>query len=241
MNYLNPKNIFIIFFWLVVLVLTSAMLVSLSLSFTNSLYISAVCLPSFFLLRYTIRELCQERQSNIFYWVLPMLAVLLLQMVFIMAVYTVCESFMFCYDHCREQLRIRAMLFNPVFNIAILITYYVCDRFLSACLAHFFTSEPANISFISERRQVSISKKEIMYVESNDTEVWIYTTNGRKYRNKTSISQWERQLQSDFHRIHRSYLVNAHYIETKEKDSIILSDTTSLPVSKKYRETVSNL
>lgn len=38
----------------------------------------------------------------------------------------------------------------------------------------------------------------ILYVESRESEVWIVTRDGRQYRNKTGISQWENLLGTRF-------------------------------------------
>ncbi len=48
----------------------------------------------------------------------------------------------------------------------------------------------------------------ILYVESNDNEVFIHAANGCSYRTRTRISQWEKLLDDRFVRIHRAYLVN---------------------------------
>ena len=46
------------------------------------------------------------------------------------------------------------------------------------------------ISFVSERRKITLDPAEILYVESNDSEVWLHTASGEAYRTKTRISQW---------------------------------------------------
>jgi DNA-binding LytR/AlgR family response regulator len=82
---------------------------------------------------------------------------------------------------------------------------------------------------------------EIIYVESRDTEVWVYATEGRHYRNKTGISQWENLLGEDFIRVHRSFVVMKESIQDTLSVSLTLEDGTSIPVSRKYREAVSML
>ena len=53
---------------------------------------------------------------------------------------------------------------------------------------------------------------ELLYVESNDTEVFLHTADGGLYPTRTRISQWERLLDDRFIRIHRAWLVNAERV-----------------------------
>ena len=78
--------------------------------------------------------------------------------------------------------------------------------------------------------------KEIKYIESHDTEVWLYATEDRLFRNRTGITQWENLLGEDFVRVHRSYLVRRDGIMTTDLEHIILSDNTEIPVSKTFRK-----
>ena len=72
-------------------------------------------------------------------------------------------------------------------------------------------------------------------MESNDKEVMIYATEGRHFRNKTGISQWENILGSGFLRIHRSYLVNVDHAELVSPDVVSVIGS-QLPVSRKYKK-----
>ena len=78
---------------------------------------------------------------------------------------------------------------------------------------------------------------DIHYLEADDDQVRINTTDGNFYKNKT-MSFFERTLDTEqFVRIHRSYLINLAQvtkIELKEKDSyiVLLKSDIWLPVSK---------
>lgn len=82
-----------------------------------------------------------------------------------------------------------------------------------------------------------IPVSDIHYLEADDDQVKISTTDGFFYKNKT-MSFFERTLDSaQFIRIHRSYLINlsqVYKIELKEKDSyvVLLKSDIWLPVSK---------
>jgi two-component system LytT family response regulator len=82
-----------------------------------------------------------------------------------------------------------------------------------------------------------IAVADIHYLEADDDQVKLSTTEGIFYKNKT-MSFFEKTLDSEqFIRIHRSYLINLAQvtkIELKEKDSyiVLLKSDIWLPVSK---------
>jgi DNA-binding LytR/AlgR family response regulator len=133
------------------------------------------------------------------------------------------------------------LLVNPAFLSLIMIVLTGGDFVLSRYLKSRFQNEPHPVTFTSDYRKVTLDLSEIIYVESWDTEVWVYATEGRHYRNKTGISQWENLLGEDFIRVHRSFVVRKELIQDTLSDSITLEDGTSIPVSRKYREAVSML
>ena len=91
------------------------------------------------------------------------------------------------------------------------------------------------ITFCSDRKRVSLFPSQMLYIESCDTEVYIHTTDGRKLRNKTGISQWESALGYPFVRIHRAFLVNSNHEESYNQDTVKVGEE-SLPVSRKYQK-----
>lgn len=80
-------------------------------------------------------------------------------------------------------------------------------------------------------------KEDILYIESRDSEVWIYARDGQQYRNRTGISPWEDVLGSDFVRIHRSYLVNRTYASVSSPECVCIAGK-ELPISRKYKDDV---
>ena len=77
------------------------------------------------------------------------------------------------------------MMLNPVFLGLIMAVLAYCDYLLSDYLRRRFKDEPKTITFTSEYRKVTLETSEVMYVESRDTEVWIYATKDRTFRNRT--------------------------------------------------------
>lgn len=96
------------------------------------------------------------------------------------------------------------------------------------------------ITFCSDRKRVSLLPSQMLYIESCDTEVYIHTTDGRKLRNKTGISQWESALGYPFVRIHRAFLVNCNHVESYNQDTVKVGEE-SLSVSRKYQKDLKEL
>ena len=96
---------------------------------------------------------------------------------------------------------------------------------------------PQTVTFTSEYRKMTLVISEIMYIESRDTEVWIHATEGRIFRNRTPISQWQNILDVGFVRIHRSYLVNLFHVSSNDGESVTVNDE-HLPISRKNKEKV---
>lgn len=111
------------------------------------------------------------------------------------------------------------------------------DYWLGRMLGKRLPEAEETITFVSDRQSVTLAKQEILYVESCDTEVWVHATEGRRFRNKTTISSWERLLGPEYLRIHRSYLVRLSACMGLDHDNVVIEDAR-LPVSRKYKEAV---
>lgn len=79
------------------------------------------------------------------------------------------------------------LFYNPVFIglllAAVLIPERLLDRWIKARLPRMET-----VSFISERRKVTLPVGELLYVESNDTEVFLHTADGGLYPTRTGFA-----------------------------------------------------
>ena len=160
------------------------------------------------------------------------------------------------------ELAIPSMLLNPIFILSMLLIMVIGDYSLGRILTRYtpeaeeritFATEcqhitpegqescspEANetISFVSNRQSMTLTRDEILYVESCDTEVWIHATGNRRFRNKTTISSWARLLGSEYLRIHRSYLVRLSACTGLDHDNVVLGDV-HLPISRKYKDIV---
>lgn len=131
------------------------------------------------------------------------------------------------------------ILTNPVFIAIILSLLAAGSYFFETWLDRKRPSQPGTISFTSDRKPVTLSIDEILYVESNDDVTTVVATGDRRFRNYTPISKWEANLKPFFIRIHRSYLVHKAAITRIDVDLLSIGDI-QLPVSRKYRESVSD-
>ena len=136
-----------------------------------------------------------------------------------------------------EWSEVPKLLVNPVFIAIMIGAFSVLNVLLEKWLDKKYPSGPKTITFLSDRKPVSLSETEILYSESNDSVTTVFATEGREFRNKTPISQWEATLGDKFVRIHRSYLINRSAVSSVEAGTVIVGDK-QLPVSRKYKDKI---
>lgn len=141
-------------------------------------------------------------------------------------------------DGIYQSTQIHPILVNPLFIASVMLVLSLGDRLLSKLFKPDSESEPDMITFNSEYRKITLASTEIRYIESRDTEVWIYATEDRFFRNRTGITQWENLLGEDFVRVHRSYLVRRDRIMTIGSGHLLLMDNTEIPVSRTFRKNI---
>lgn len=127
-----------------------------------------------------------------------------------------------------------SLLSNPIFLLVLSVAFVLPCELLSRWLRRRLP-RPRNMTFVSERRKVTLELASIVYVESNDTEVLLHTADGAAYRTRTRISQWEQQLDDRFVRVHRAYIVNADRITGMTGQSVEIGGM-QIEFSRKYRE-----
>ena len=230
------KILIIIAYWLVAIVLTTLLLVSLDYDLAEAGVMSLTFLPaalalSFFLPKVDRTKNRRDRILDSFFIILGVMAmtfqlIFSIQLVFI---------FLHGYD-IMAAWPIPAMLRNPVFVAGILaVLAYGHYRLVQWLNAQFPSTKP--ITFFSGYRKVSLYRDDILYIESRDSEVWVVAKDGQSYRNRNGISQWENLLGEGFLRIHRAFLVNVSHATLSTPDTVLV-DGKELPVSRKNKETV---
>lgn len=228
------KVILIVTYWLAAIFLTAILLTSLDYDLSQAVLMSLSFLPAAMALSFFLPKVEQEpnRRKRVSNTLCIVLAVTMMTFLLIYIWQTVFITLIYHYDYTHWSLP--AMLGNPIFVAAVLaIMAYGHYRLTRWLQKKHPTERP--ITFTSDYKKVSLKKEDILYIESRDSEVWIYARDGQCYRNKTSISQWENLLGVDFLRIHRSFLVNRADALLTGPDEISIG-RQNIPISRKYKE-----
>lgn len=222
-------------YWFLALALVAAILVSLDYSSVQAILMALVFGPCALALEFLMPK-ARRPMDKVYLSLAVLVAVVLLIIVLHLCVWRT-----FSPDGGYLDVKdIPPMLINPAFLGLILMSLAIGDFFWAKWLAARFRTEDRSITFFSDRKSVTLSLADIAYIESNDTEVRIVTSNGESYRNKTGITQWENLLGEGFLRIHRSYLVNVASARLSSPDTVTVGETR-LPVSRKYKESVTSV
>ena len=230
------KGILIVTYWLAAIFLTAVLLTSLNYDLWEAILMSLSFLPAAMTLSFFLPSV--ERSSEGKKRILDTLYIILgvMLMTFLLIFLWQCLIVIVIEQKDWAEWSFPAMLGNPVFVAAILAIlaygYYLLEKWL----AKKYPSERP-ISFTSDYKMVSLSKEDILYIESHDSEVWIITRDGGQYRNRNGITQWENLLGPAFLRIHRSYLVNIAEATLVSPDIVSIGGQ-SIPVSRKYKDSV---
>ena len=215
--------------WMVEMVLVSTILTSMDYTWWQALMLASMFLPVLLAMKYFLPQVKWEPTRKAITGVVCLfLSFLALAYLLLMC----CHSWIKSYTE-----NMPSVLLNPVFLVLVLATLFVLDTYIGQLLDKHFGKTPKHITFISDRKNVTLPTGQILYVESNDAETWVHTIDGEHYRNKTNISQWEQILEDGFLRTHRSFLVNKQSITDIKSDSVMLGDIP-IPVSRKYKESI---
>ena len=253
---------FFALYWTASLLLLAVLLCSMGYRMAEALMLSTSLLPVAIIFRQMIARVNFSAKKLEIARPLFFIMLFVLTMAFL-AVHLAQAVILFDYRQMKDtELTVPPLLLNPVFLLSMLTLMMAGDYGLGYLLGRHLpeseetvtfasdlqgttqqgqestqteTLEP--ITFVSNRQSMTLTRQEILYVESCDTEVWIHATEGRRFRNKTPISSWVRLLGSEYLRIHRSYLVRLSACTGLEHDFVLIGDER-LPVSRKYKETV---
>ena len=232
------RTALILTYWSMVLILFAIVLSSTGYSFANALFLASSLLPIAVLFRYLLAQVrFTSRRQGLRDLCFLTLFILTLALLAIHLAHTIILAL-------RNQVvtgpSVPPILLNPVFLLAMLLLIVIGDYYFEQMIEQKLPESEDSITFTSDRQAVTLQRKEILYVESRDTETWVHATEGRSYRNKRPISVWANLLGKEFLRIHRSYLVRISACQGKEGENIMLGDLR-LPISRKYKTQVQEL
>lgn len=236
------KYTLIISFWVLSILLVAFVLVSFGYRFMESLFIASLFLPGALAAKYIFSKISfTDKKKGILDASYIILSIIVLEvLMFILAHWCVSRIRLGSFSDYNHDWTQPPIMNNPVFLAIIISALSVGCYFFEKWLEIKFPSEEKPVTFLSDRKTVSLLRAEILYIESNDSITTVYAIDERSFRNKTPISQWENHLGEGFLRIHRSYLVNVGYITGHDIESVSIGDV-ELPVSRKYRGNVKSL
>ena len=229
------KRILIVAYWLAAIALTATLLTSLDYDLGHAVVMSLSFLPAAMALSYFLPKVdrTRGRKDQVLDTIFIILGVMTMTFFFI---YLIQLLFLLVIDQVQSGWDLPSMLWNPVFVAVVLAILAYGHYLLVKWLDKKFPSERP-VTFNSGYKKVSLRKEDILYIESRDAEVWIYARDGRQYRNRTGISQWEDVLGPGFVRIHRAFLVNRAEMKVLSSESVSVAGK-ELPVSRKYKDSV---
>ena len=232
------KRILIVAYWLAAIALTATLLTSLDYDLGHAVAMSLSFLPAAMALSYFLPKVdrTRGRKNQVLDTIFIILGVMTMTFFFI---YLIQLLFLLVIDQVQSGWDLPSMLWNPVFVAVVLAILAYGHYLLVKWLDKKFPSERP-VTFNSGYKKVSLRKEDILYIESRDAEVWIYARDGRQYRNRTGISQWEDVLGPGFVRIHRAFLVNRAEMKVLSSESVSVAGK-ELPVSRKYKDSVQQI
>lgn len=221
------KTFLPILWWLASAGVTALLFLSLDYAPEEAVALAVLFLPGMIAARYFVPQLSfRNREQGILHTVYLTLAILCTEYFAIAIGHTVLFP----------GLGIPNLVANPLF-ILLLLAAFILPEILIERRIEARRPYARTLDFISERRRITLDPAELLYVESNDDEVWLHTASGEAYRTKTRISQWEAQLDRRFLRVHRSWIVNTERIEEYRPTRIRIG-STEIEISRKYKEEV---
>ena len=223
-------------YWIAVVIILTAVIFSSGYTLGESFLMSLIFIPGCMILKFILPKVSfrnpREGLINLFFIMCAVsLSVLLMLMI--------SHTQMYYADWRVVQRNIPSLLMNPLVVMLVMILLVAGNLGLMRLFRPVRELSGHPLTFVSDYKKVTLDTSEIIYIESRDTEVWVYATEGRQFRNKTGITQWENLLGEDFMRVHRSYVVRKADVSTVAVDFLTLSDGIDIPVSKKYRDSVS--
>lgn len=92
--------------------------------------------------------------------------------------------------------------------------------------------------FIKQKQLfIKIYFNDILFLKSDHVYTEIFVKNGEKYIIRESLGEYANQLNEDFVRVHRSFIVNFQYISKIEPNQLIINEF-EIPISKQHRNEI---
>ena len=179
------RVLYMALYWMLSVLMLALTVSSLGYSFPEALLVGTMFLPGALAAKFLLPGISfSSRTAGIWHLLLVSSAILVMEFLLLVLVNMFISGL-------RQSFMMPDVIVNPVFVAAFVALLVIGDRFLDRYLSTRCPEREAAVTFYSERKKVSLLPSEILYVESNDTEVCLYATGCRRFRNRTCISQWE--------------------------------------------------
>ncbi|MGV6846364.1 MAG: LytR/AlgR family response regulator transcription factor [Lutibacter sp.] len=225
------KNYFQYLYWLLATLISGFLFKSYFDNFITAWLLSLMIIPAVLVYKNFYRTIMSEKGIiKVIHFIY--LGILLLYIAYI------CVLIYFRYLFELHINKIPPILVNPIF-LAMWLYFFISFEKLIESTSFKKKEKVSNefLVFISNRKKIKLKLNQILYIESNNDEVWVHTTN-QKFRTKMRISQWEKVLEPLFFvRIHRSYIVNTKQITKIQSDKVWINQI-ALDVSRKYKNSL---
>ncbi|MCC8018962.1 MAG: LytTR family transcriptional regulator [Rikenellaceae bacterium] len=224
-------NNFGMIYWGCMVVVLSLIFMSLMGSYPSALLLSVMLMPGILFVKFFSGGISfRDRRKGITATVYLTLIALLIEYLAVALVYWFLHRFDFPDNG--------GILTNPVFICFLLGSLLAIESWLRSRL---YGGESGGaeefITFISGRKKISLDTNAVTHIESRDTEVLVWTSDGVSHQTRMKISQWDTVLDSRFIRVHRSFIVNRKHITGFDSRTVRLGERT-IEISRKYRDEV---
>lgn len=225
------RHLATISYWIAAVLLLASVTGSFGYDFRQALFLATALLPGMLCAKLLLPGALRAPRRRVVAVVCVAAGVLVVEWLALLLAYHYTLS-----GSWPRQMEFPRLFSNPAFllllSAAIVVPEVLLARWLDAHLPRM-----KSVTFVSERRKATLPVADILYVESNDSEVLLHAADGSVYRTKTRISQWEQLLDDRFVRIHRAFLVNAERVTDATPAQVTIGERT-LDVSRKYRDAV---
>ena len=144
-------------------------------------------------------------------------------------------------NHDREELRLIEQMWemNPdlqtvyVMDKSHVLTKPVSQSSVVECVNRRMIEDHNMVSFHSKRKMLAVNAQEVTHVESRKHNVLIYQA-GIPHKFRMKMDECLAQMPDYFIRVHQSYAVNFHYIDSFQRGGIILQSGNKVMISRKY-------
>lgn len=84
----------------------------------------------------------------------------------------------------------------------------------------------------SNGEQIQILVDNIVYIERANRKITMHTSDGNEYVTKENLDEWMSKLPNTFfYQVHKSFIVNLHFITKNSYTELYLNDTIRVPVA----------